>query len=774
MEISSSVRGKEKEIPKIIDVNAMPEQKFIPRGKYDIFVSHSRSDKSSVASILYDELVRSGLKVFLDEKKDEMNDILTDSIQEAISNASLHIPILSKQYAESYWCLNELSFMFKTGAPILPIYYDIQPSDLLLIMKAEGINSKNYSRYAMKGTSNTQKHQECTEALHKVSLLSGHVFNIADSDMEKVQVKNIVKSVLNFIWIDANPVGLDEAVGDIEKTISQSGESVKFVGIVGIEGSGKTTLAEELYKRKSTSFEESCFLYGVKDIPSNGLYSLQNEVLKNLSVGKKLLKDQLKDHRFLVILDDIDHKDQMDALLPLKKLVGAGSLIVITTRYIDILSSSGIYSVYEMGRLDQSHAEQLFCWHAFRQANALHGFEGFVELFSSNCNGVPLSLKRIGQELYGRSKDVWETQLARSSGILFKDVKNSTKKVHISAREAINTNSINKEIRTCGLQVLVIKGKESDNLTAELLLLRWYDCPYTSLPSWASLENLRVLDLLNVFFNELWSHNVKPPTQLRMLKISGSIAKIPKSIRQLQDLETFVVDGWVNTSLKALPEEFCDLLSLKHLTLRWCRSLRSLPTNFGKLTNLQHLNLSFCSELRVLPHSFRELIKLEYIDFESCRNLEIEPYFLGQISTLEHMSFKDCRELRVLPAQVPHQVNLKTLNLVGTSLQEIPTEMGKLISLEVLELGSPYLRELPISLGNMRNLTILNVKGCSSLKPLPDSVLLLTKLKIDEKEKLKPAPAENDRRGKYISLTKKRVAKSGSFIRNMLLNRFNF
>lgn len=283
-----------------------------------------------------------------------------------------------------------------------------------------------------------------------------------------------------------------------------------------------------------------------------------------------------------------------------------------------------------------------------------------------------------------------------------------------------------------------IKGKGND-LTRFLQWLVWYDCPQSNFPSEISLENLRILHLHNGFFNKLWLHDAKLPKLLEELMILGSIAEFPKSIRQLEHLKIIVIDGWPNTSLKALPEEFCQIKSLENLTLRSCIALTSLPRHLGNLTNLQHLDLAFCNRLKELPRSFKQLVNLSHLNLQGCESLLISPHFLGEIRGLERVNFMDCRNLKVLPAEVPCQKFLRSLNLAGTSLERLPNEVGRLVNLEVLDIGSSCLRELPISIGNLTNLQTLNLEGCKELTQLPNSLGLMKHLRINGRQDLKDA-----------------------------------
>ena len=123
----------------------------------------------------------------------------------------------------------------------------------------------------------------------------------------------------------------------------------------------------------------------------------------------------------LIIVDDVDHVDQVDALLPDQTVICSDSLIFITYRNKDILTSSRIEhsSIYKLTGLDELHSEQLFCYHAFRQPYPPCEFESLVHKFLEACDGLPLSLKVFGALLCGRKNpSYWEDQLDKLQWIL--------------------------------------------------------------------------------------------------------------------------------------------------------------------------------------------------------------------------------------------------------------------------------------------------------------------------------------------------------------------
>jgi len=99
---------------------------------YDVFINHCDSDvKKTLASHIYLQLKQQGLAVFLDQQELQEGENMTPQIERAIRTASVHVAIFSPGYAESSWCLKELVQMLESGSTIIPVFYKVEPSDLL-------------------------------------------------------------------------------------------------------------------------------------------------------------------------------------------------------------------------------------------------------------------------------------------------------------------------------------------------------------------------------------------------------------------------------------------------------------------------------------------------------------------------------------------------------------------------------------------------------------------------------------------------------------------
>jgi hypothetical protein len=160
----------------------------------------------------------------------------------------------------------------------------------------------------------------------------------------------------------------------------------------------------------------------------------------------------------LIIIDDVDHSNQLEALVsPAKDVLDSNSLVVVTSRDKGVLKRWGIDDsfVYELKGLDPQHSTQLFCSHAFHRPRPDAGFEQVVKEFVTACHGLPLSLKVIGALLYGeKNLEIWKAQLSKLSKILPEKIQNTLK---------ISYDSLDKEDKLIFLDTACFFiGKEKD------------------------------------------------------------------------------------------------------------------------------------------------------------------------------------------------------------------------------------------------------------------------------------------------------------------------
>lgn len=100
----------------------------------DVFINHRGIDtKRNLAALLYHDLLRLGLHPFLDNKSIRPGDNILHNIDSAIINCKVGIALFSPNYVESYYCLHELALMMQCKKKVIPIFFDIKPSELQVV-----------------------------------------------------------------------------------------------------------------------------------------------------------------------------------------------------------------------------------------------------------------------------------------------------------------------------------------------------------------------------------------------------------------------------------------------------------------------------------------------------------------------------------------------------------------------------------------------------------------------------------------------------------------
>ena len=157
-------------------INPYPTYLF-PRWKYDVFLSFAGKDtRLNFTDHLYDAFIRKGIRCFKDDVDLKRGRDIKEDLFQAIHDSLCAVLIISENYANSRWCLEELQEILesqkKFGCKVFPVFYGVDPSDVrhqrASFKKALDKHEKRFQQ----GKDNN-KVQEWREALSQVSKLSG-------------------------------------------------------------------------------------------------------------------------------------------------------------------------------------------------------------------------------------------------------------------------------------------------------------------------------------------------------------------------------------------------------------------------------------------------------------------------------------------------------------------------------------------------------------------------------------------------------------------------
>jgi hypothetical protein len=106
----------------------------IHRWTYDVFLSFRGKDtRKTFIAHLYTALRRNGINTFMDDKL-RSRDEISPALLKAIEESAISIIVLSKNYASSHWCLDELIKILECKKiwkqHVLPVFYHVDPSEV--------------------------------------------------------------------------------------------------------------------------------------------------------------------------------------------------------------------------------------------------------------------------------------------------------------------------------------------------------------------------------------------------------------------------------------------------------------------------------------------------------------------------------------------------------------------------------------------------------------------------------------------------------------------
>jgi hypothetical protein len=107
-----------------------------PPPPYDVFINHRGADtRHTVARLLHDRLLQASggrVRTFLDSVSMRPGDRLVERINQGMGQCKVAVAIFSERYLDSEFCLHELAALVEARKAIVPIFYGVKPSALVL------------------------------------------------------------------------------------------------------------------------------------------------------------------------------------------------------------------------------------------------------------------------------------------------------------------------------------------------------------------------------------------------------------------------------------------------------------------------------------------------------------------------------------------------------------------------------------------------------------------------------------------------------------------
>ncbi|KAL3726324.1 hypothetical protein ACJRO7_031244 [Eucalyptus globulus] len=725
---------------------------------YEVFLSFRGPDtRAGFTDFLYVSLIDAGIRAYRDDEELRVGEEIGPELLQAIKQSRISIPIFSTRYASSKWCLKELVQMVECkknmGQKIMPIFYDVEPSQ---VRHQTGGYEQAFIEHESKGRYSDETISKWKAALSEVGALKGWDLHSMPNRHEGDFVKTLVKKVFGelkkgFVVLSDCLVEVDNHVSEIMRTIGPRTHETWIVGIHGMGGVGKTTLAKIIYNQLSPNFEHRCFLSNIRETSEvNGVEYLQNQLIsdilkkerkdisiRNIDEGIEMIKDRLCGKRLLLLLDDIDKKNQLNVLMGKRNWFGEGSKVIITSRNKEVLNVPQVDWTYELKCMDPNKSLQLLSKHAFRSDRPLDDYLDISRKAVGIAGGLPIALEVIGSLLSCNRKEMWDVILKKLEKVPHEEV---SSKLRISF-EALDDRQ--KHIFLDMACFFIGYDKE-------IAIYMWDETEF--FPEEA-LEVLQHMSLIKIDENNtLWMHdlirdmgreisrqdsNMVTEKQTRVWNVDEAL-NLLMTKQEKEKVEALRLEFRHPAGHRFADEEFMRFPNLRLLVVnggtigQWFMYRLSLETMFKikfgieEQTSRQnfHLPTNFFQKKSHLLPKLRWLA-WHYIprDFDiaklSMRNLVVLSLAL---STITHRwdGWSHIKKAK----------SLKVLDLTSCwHLVETPDFSG-LANLERLIMHScGSLVRVDKSIGQLQRLILLDVRYCWQLRDLPNEIHKLKSLK---------------------------------------------
>nr|VDC73347.1 unnamed protein product [Brassica rapa] len=716
--------------------------------KHHVFPSfHGPDVRRGFLSYLLKEFREKAIDVFIDNDI-ERSKLIGPELTESIRGSLIAVVLISKNYASSTWCLNELVEIMRCRdedkQTVMVIFYEVDPSD---VKKQKGDFGAVFDRTCAEKS--TDEVERWRQALYIVAQIAG--YHTSNYDDDAVMIETIVTDISNKFndsttLNDSNSlVGIGTHIKEIESLLSLESDEVRMVGIWGPAGIGKTTITRALFRELSSKFTHAAFIESIKGKFEENyrdehafMLHLQERLLSKTLNQKGLKVDhlgvakaRLKDKKVLIVLDDVDDLKQLEAMTDQTCWFGPQSRIIITTKDKKLLVAHEINHIYHVGFPATSEALEILCLSAFRQNSPSFGFKDMAIEVTRLAGNLPLGLRVLGAYLRGMSRDQWIDALPRLKTSLDGEIGKVLR---------FSYDALCEEDQELFLHIACFFKGGCINDVEECL----------------AESRLNVNHGLQVLLDKcfisihIWGH----------LVVHSLLEQLAKEIVRKQSVSDpgkrqFLVDA----------QDICDVLeenagteTIRGIDFDLSEVKRDLIIDeraFEGMSRLQFLRFQkwglYNNTKLLLPQGLKfRASKLRFLEWDqfplTCFPREFQPRRLVRLKMMHSKLEKlwegpiplPCLKLMVLAysnnlkelPDLSNVTNLKVLNACFcSSLSEI-SSIGKSTSLQELHLaGCSKLTVIPASIGNTINLKTLNVLKCDGLVELPSSIWSLMKLK---------------------------------------------
>ncbi|KAK9995131.1 hypothetical protein SO802_024834 [Lithocarpus litseifolius] len=558
-------------------------------------------------------------------------------------------------------------------------------------------------------------------------------------------------------------VGIKEKRQSIMTLLMDEELHQTVISIVGMAGSGKTTLAANTYNNDDVKKVFDCCAwitisqsYELEDILRSLIEEFHesrkeknpaNLETMNYRLLVKTLVNYLENKRYLIVLDDVWDTNLLDEIKVSLQDSCVRSRIILTTRKEDVACYhlGGKHHIHYIQKLQKREAWDLFCKKAF--INCPNGscpleLKSFAKELVRKCDGLPLAIATLGSLMYFKNMSQWNEI---KNNVNWSPI-NNPRLEGVENILMLSFNDLPYQLKHCFLYCSLFP--EDHEIQRKRLIKLWMAEGFVEQVKGSTLEEVADNYLVELTFRNMLQvvernefgrpKRCKMHDLLRELALSVSVKekfgsvhdggeemkeckarrisinKIDGELKSFMGMSKFRSFLVFNKSLKTLPSgsKMLRILDLENA------SINELPDEVFKLFNLRYLNLRG-TLLKKLPNSIGRLFNLQTLDIVNTQ-IETLPRGIGQLQNLQYLimyrytgfsiDFSYYKAMQA-PSNITRLKNLQALSSIEANddlIRQIRC-MTQLTTFSISNVKAANEMDLCISIQNMTRLRVLNI-----------------------------------------------------------------
>ncbi|KAL4348487.1 hypothetical protein GQ457_17G019820 [Hibiscus cannabinus] len=485
-------------------------------------------------------------------------------------------------------------------------------------------------------------------------------------------------------------VGIDKSKEQLIDWLVVRNTGRKVVSVVGMGGSGKTTLAKQVYDNAKVKKHFAVHVwitisqpFKIEELLRNMVRQLYDASRQPVPRGidemdpsllKMTIKGFLQQRRYLIVLDDVWDMNEWEMLDHALANNGRGSCVLLTTRNAEVASTSCLKSedkVFKVEPLSPDESWTLFCKKCFRKDSCPTELERHSRLILEKCEGLPLAIVAISGVLARKRRTVAEWEMVYRG--LGAEMEDNGRLINFKEVLLLSFNDLPYHLKSCFLYLSLFPG---NHLIENMRLIRlWIAEGFVETKEGKTQE-----EVAEDYLSELLNRS--------MIQIAGTANDGRIKTCRIHDLLREIIIS------NARDQNFVSIAKEQNVT--WSDKVRRLAIHNALANAQQNMNASHLRSLFVFDSG--DPVPCSPTDTlipSSCRLLKVLDLRAAPIQTF--------------PEEISNLRLLRYLSLRDTDIKTIPSSIRKLQDLETLDLKHSQVSELPIEILKLHRLRHLLV-----------------------------------------------------------------